>query len=231
MVNSYPERKYRELRLRRLKRVFLFFLLGFMMTLVSFFVCDKIAVSKRLGLLLPITISVLFSIIAIALSKPSVEEQKYRVGVQGEKEFRKILNRESGVKFYNVPLNHGDVDALLVCRRGIFAFEVKRYSGIVICRDEEWYRHRSMEHVKSPAEEAKRHAAELSRLLRGCVNFEIIPVVVLVGAREVIVDNCEMEITSAHNTHGLIKKYREIMSNREVKRIARCVKEQMFRKY
>jgi hypothetical protein len=103
------------------------------------------------------------------------EQRNFVVGRKGEERVVRLLYRlldDEWTLFRNadLPDNCGDIDGVLVGPRGIFALEVKAYSGYNRNVGSKWQRKyagfwRTL--PRSPSKQAKRNAARLSEYLKG----------------------------------------------------------------
>ncbi|NPA74724.1 MAG: NERD domain-containing protein [Euryarchaeota archaeon] len=237
MTRTYPERKYRELRGKRRVRALSFFILSFVLFLTAIYISFR-AGSQQHGIIISLATllsGLIFALLGKRALKISAEERIYRAGAMGEKQFKKILSQTDGYKFYGVPLKYGDIDALLISKRGVFAFEVKNYSGEIHCESGIWYRilRGKKEHINSPSEEALRHANALSRLLENCgIHTHVRPVVVFMNAQgRLQIHRCSVTVIHDKELLPFLSKFPPILRKNDKKSIAKCVKEQMFRNY
>lgn len=118
------------------------------------------------------------------------ERNQYMAGQKGEEELIRLLQRnldESWVIFRNIDLpdRQGDIDLVLVGPGGMYALEVKVYSGNNRNFGERWQRKylgRWVALEKNPSEQAKRNAVRLSNFLREAgLNVWVEPRVVWAG--------------------------------------------------
>lgn len=75
--------------------------------------------------------------------KYRVEASVYFEGKKGEELFKEYVEKnfdDSYYCFFGVPLGDRDIDCLMVCPKGIFAFEVKHYNGVVTYDESGWKR-------------------------------------------------------------------------------------------
>ncbi len=102
------------------------------------------------------------------------EQRNFVVGRKGEKRIARFLFRhldDRWTLFRNVELpdNYGDIDGVLVGPRGVFALEVKAYTGYNRNVGSKWYRKyygfwRPLD--RNPSKQAKRNAARLGEFLK-----------------------------------------------------------------
>ncbi len=121
----------------------------------------------------------------------------------------------------------GDIDAILISPKGIFAFEIKNYSGIIECEGDGWKRikigkggGRYEGHVGNPSEEAKRHAFDLQNYLneRG-FNVPVYPIVVITHSQAKLqCDKCSVKVIKPEDIRVLLNKKDEL-TDKECKRI------------
>ena len=118
------------------------------------------------------------------------EQRNFVVGRKGEERVVRLLYRlldDEWALFRNVDLpdNCGDIDGVLVGPRGIFALEVKAYSGYNRNTGFKWQRKyagfwRTL--PRNPSKQARRNAARLGEYLKRCsVNVWVEPRVVWAG--------------------------------------------------
>ncbi len=220
-MRSYPERQYLLIRRKRRSRALKSAGIGIVSVILISIVLGR-AEGIDVGMnfvFIFITSLFIVSVLSFGLMfhylKPSREEKKYNAGVVGEKQFMRILERYPGYKFYSLKLPHGgDIDALLISRKGVFAFEVKNYSGIIRCVEDEWSRikigkggGRYEGYVGNPSEEAVRHANDLQGYLhRMGIPVEILPVVVISDKKaELHADKCSAVVLRADKLNTLLR--------------------------
>ncbi len=235
MGKSYPEEQLRRLRKKRrmnilkLAILFTFAMLGEIFILNHFSGVLKIGFNiPFLAVLLLFLLALIFFALMLHYFKPSKDERKFSRGVEGEKLFKKYLDKLRGYKFYSLPLPHGgDIDALLISNKGIFAFEVKNYSGIIECEEDEWKRIKIGKgggkyegHVGKPSEEAKRHAFDLQNYLN-TKGFAVMvyPVVVITHSESILrCERCSVRVIKPQELRILLNKKNEL-TDKECKRI------------
>ncbi len=236
MSKSYPEEQLRNIKRKRRLNALKSAFAGVIAWLVaaSFIVYYGTNIIKNTTPLVValalVVIGIIFFVLMFHFLAPSTEELKFNSGVEGEKTFKKYLSKVDGYKIYSVPLPHGgDIDALLINQKGVFAFEVKNYSGIIKCDGDNWTRTkigrgggRYEGYVGAPSEEAKRHAHDLNQYLRRRgIEIEIVPVVVIAAQdAQLYCDNCSVPVIKMHELKKLLKRRRYI-SSKECKIISR----------
>jgi|GEM_PF-4037219 hypothetical protein len=222
MKKSYPEKQLKKIRLKRRKKALSSALAGtisiFAGSMLLYHLYDSIVVGFNFLFLTILALflgAFLFFFLVFIYLRPTQEELKMKAGVEGESYFRKYLENFDGYKFYSVPLPHGgDIDALLVSDSGIFAFEVKNYSGIIRCQGDTWSRTkigkrggRYSGHVGNPSEEAKRHARDLEIYLgsKG-IDVKVKPVVIITNSQAKIQDSgCSVPVIKPTNLSKLLQ--------------------------
>ncbi len=227
MKKSYPEEQLRRVKRRRRMTALKLAVLGtftlFAASLILYHFYESLIIGINI-LFLGIVTLFLISILSFALMlnylKPTKNEKQLKRGVEGERAFKNYLDKIDGNKFYSVPLPHGgDIDALLVSRNGVFAFEVKNYSGIIKCEGDAWQRTkigkgggRYEGHVGNPSEEARRHARDLQNYLRNRgLNVKIIPVVVITHPNAKLqCDRCSVKVIKPEQLKMLLRRGYEI---------------------
>ncbi|MGD8966996.1 MAG: nuclease-related domain-containing protein, partial [Anaerolineae bacterium] len=133
--------------------------------------------------------------VVVWLATPHVQEvrdawKNFKAGRLGEERLTALLQQhlsENWVLFRNVvlPQSSGDIDAVLVGPRGVFALEVKAYSGEYRNAGEIWQRRayglwRMLE--RNPTRQARRNAVTLSKYLeRRGIDVWVEPRVVWAG--------------------------------------------------
>ena len=235
MVRSYPEEQLRMLRRKRRINALKSASLGLFSILGAFILLNHFSKSLEMGLNLQflsiltiLALSIVFFGLMFHYLNPSENERKFTIGVEGEKVFKKYLNKIEGYKFYSLPLPHGgDIDALLINPKGIFAFEVKNYSGIIKCVGDEWKRikigkggGRYEGHVGNPSYEAKKHALDLQDYLN-MLGFKVLvyPVVVITHPKaQLQCDRCSIKVIKPEDIKVLLHKKNEL-TDKECKRI------------
>ncbi len=228
MTKSFPERKYRELRRKRFLKKLIYLSISALF-LAAALILPKAGEVNRIIHLILFATAMAFAFLAVKGARATVEEKKYRAGVEGEREFKKILSREKGIKIHNVPLRWGDVDAILISPGGIFVFEVKRYSGEVRCINDTWHRNGAALQ-QSPGEQVLRYAKIIDSLLRECgISASPIPAVVLIGTRKLSAKNCTVPVIEGKDIHHFIAGASEKMSRKLVKNAAKCIKSRTAR--
>ncbi len=245
MGRSYPEERLRDIRGKRRMRTLKLAALGALSLFGGIIFMDYFYGSIALGWNYQfITVLSLFLISLISFSlmlyylKPTEYELKFKSGVEGERYFKKYLDKIEGYKFYDVPLPHGgDIDALLISTKGIFAFEVKNLSGIIKCEGDNWERikigkggKKYKGHVGKPSEEARRHALDLQSHLSGRgINVNVIPVVVMSSPKsELQCDRCSVRVIKPEQIKNILKSP-DMLSNSMVKRIKNEIKRMYYR--
>ena len=237
-MQSYPEKQYLLIRRKRRSRALKSATIGIVSVILLSIVLGR-AEGIDAGMnfvFIFVTFMFIVSVLSFGLMfhylKPSKEEKKYKAGVAGEKQFMRLLERYPGYKFYSLKLSHGgDIDALLISRKGVFAFEVKNYSGIIRCVEDEWGRikigkggGRYEGYVGNPSEEAVRHANDLQGYLhRMGIPVEVLPVVVISDKKaELHVDNCSAVVLRADKLNTLLMG-RDVLSKEICLSIKRVV--------
>lgn len=238
-MKSYPEKQLKKIKRKRRIRAFYSAIGGFLSAIIGVFLIFY-SRNAQLSLIYSlIIVAVLFLISAIFFALMSrnfhqtKEEKIFSKGVEGEKEFRKHLDKLAGYKGYSVPLPHGgDIDALLICKKGVFAFEVKNYSGILTCEGDSWRRTkigrgggRYEGHVGNPSEEAKRHAQDLENyLLRRGLEVNVEPVVVIANRdAEIHRGSCSVPVIKMEELRNFLRR-EDILTKKEMKRIKDAIK-------
>ncbi len=238
-MKNYPEKQLKKIKRKRRMKAFYSAIGGVLSAIIGVFLIFYSRNAQLSFIYSLIIAAVLFIISAILFGlmshnfQPTREEKIYSKGVEGEKDFRKHLDKLEGYKGYGVSLPHGgDIDALLICKKGVFAFEVKNYSGILTCEGDTWRRTkigrgggRYEGHVGNPSGEAKRHAQDLENyLLRRGLEVNVEPVVVIANRdAELHCDNCSVPVIKMEELRNFLRR-EDILTKREIKRIKNAIK-------
>ena len=240
MKRSYPEEQLRKMKKRRRLHALKLAVLGtftlFTGSLLLYHFYDSLFIGLNILFILIIAffiISILAFVLMFHYLKQSKKEAQLKSGVEGERLFKKYLEKIEGYKFYSLPLPHGgDIDALLVNKSGVFAFEVKNYSGIIKCVGDNWQRTKVGKggghyqgHVGNPSEEARRHARDLQNYLRARgIQVDVTPVVVITHTQARIDGSqCSVRVIKPQDAKTLVSS-NEILTEWELKQIAKEIK-------
>ncbi len=238
-MKNYPEKQLKKIKRKRRMKAFYFASGGVLSAIIGIIVIyysprfQLSFISSLLGAAVLFIISAILFMLMSRNFHPTKEEKIFSKGVEGEKEFRKHLDKLAGYKGYSVPLPHGgDIDALLICKKGVFAFEVKNYSGILTCEGDTWRRTkigrgggRYEGHVGNPSEEAKRHARDLENyLLRRGLKVKVKPVVVIANSdAEIHRGSCSVPVIKMEELRNFLRR-EDILTKKEMKRVKNAIK-------
>ena len=232
MNKSYPEKQLRNIKRKRRLNILKSAFVGVMAWIIaSIFIAyygnNVIKSTMHLVIALALVIVGIISFVLMShFLAPSAEELKFNSGIEGEKTFKKYLSKVDGYKLYSVPLPHGgDIDAVLINQKGVFAFEVKNYTGIIKCNSDKWTRTKIGQgggryegYVGNPSEEAKRHTHDLKQYLRRRgIAIGIVPVVVITAQdAQLRCDNCSVPVIKSYELKKLLNR-RRYLSIKECK--------------
>lgn len=83
------------------------------------------------------------TIYLLASQRYQAEINAYSEGKKGEELFKEYIEKifdDSYYCFLGIPLGDQDIDCLMICPKGIFAFEVKHYNGVITYNESGWQR-------------------------------------------------------------------------------------------